>query len=118
MHTNDLNNQLHVDKIADNTEIVVQGNGAIADQIFQDKANADKLAGVVVGGADNAVLTDKVTTEEGVIGGAFEGTVDKDGHVVRRHPGTKYFQHGCKRYGQRILDGVESRKRRYESTSG
>lgn len=74
--------QLHVDKIADNTEIVVQGNGAIADQIFQDKANADKLAGVVVGGADNAVLTDKVTTEEGVIGGAFEGTVDKDGHVV------------------------------------
>ena len=82
VHTNDLNNQLHVDKIADNTEIVVQGNGAIADQIFQDKANADKLAGVVVGGADNAVLTDKVTTEEGVIGGAFEGTVDKDGHVV------------------------------------
>ena len=74
--------QLHVDKIADNTEIVVQGNGAIADQIFQDKANADKLAGVVVGGADNAVLTDKVTTEEGVIGGVFEGTVDKDGHVV------------------------------------
>ena len=74
--------QLHVDKIADNTEIVVQGNGAIADQIFQDKANADKLAGVVVGGADNTVLTDKVTTEEGVIGGAFEGTVDKDGHVV------------------------------------
>ena len=82
VHTNDLNNQLHVDKIADNTEIVVQGNGAIADQIFQDKANADKLAGVVVGGADNAVLTDKVTTEEGVIGGVFEGTVDKDGHVV------------------------------------
>ena len=82
VHTNDLNNQLHVDKIADNTEIVVQGNGAIADQIFQDKANADKLAGVVVGGADNDVLTDKVTTEEGVIGGAFEGTVDKDGHVV------------------------------------
>ena len=82
VHTNDLNNQLHVDKIADNTEIVVQGNGAIADQIFQDKANADKLAGVVVSGADNDVLTDKVTTEEGVIGGAFEGTVDKDGHVV------------------------------------
>ncbi|MFR4384264.1 MAG: hypothetical protein ACLT4X_08565, partial [Phascolarctobacterium sp.] len=26
VHTNDLNNQLHVDKIADNTEIVVQGN--------------------------------------------------------------------------------------------
>ena len=79
--TDSLTNKVEI-KTDKMDNLTVQGNGAIADQIFQDKANADKLAGVVVGGADNAVLTDKVTTEEGVIGGAFEGTVDKDGHVV------------------------------------
>ena len=82
VNTDSLTNKIVADNASGVDGLTVHGNGAIADQIFQDKANADKLAGVVVGGADNAVLTDKVTTEEGVIGGAFEGTVDKDGHVV------------------------------------
>ena len=79
--TNDVNNQMVVSKDANAKNVTVEGSGAIADQIAADGATANKLAGVVVDKDDNT-LANKVTTDEGVIGGRYEGTVDKDGKVT------------------------------------
>ena len=60
--------------------VVVNGSGAIADQIAADKDKANDLANVVV--SDGKTAANKVTTDEGVIGGRYEGTVDKNGKVT------------------------------------
>ena len=74
-------NQMLIENKADKTQLTVNGSGAIADQIAADGATANKLAGVVAG-ADGKTVADKVTTDEGVIGGRYEGTVDKNGKVT------------------------------------
>ena len=79
--TNDVTNQMVVSKDANAKNVTVNGSGAIADQIAADGATANKLAGVVVG-KDGNTLANKVTTDEGVIGGRFEGVVDEKGNVT------------------------------------
>lgn len=73
--------QLSIGSKEDKTKLTVNGNGAIADQIAADKDNADKLANVVTG-KDGNTAANKVTTDEGVIGGRFEGVVDEKGNVT------------------------------------
>ena len=73
--------QLSIGTKDDKTQLTVNGNGAIADQIAADKDNADKLANVVTG-KDGNTAANKVTTDEGVIGGRFEGVVDEKGNVT------------------------------------
>ena len=73
-------NQMLIDNKSDKTQLTVNGSGAIADQIAADKDKANDLANVVVSGDKTAA--NKVTTDEGVIGGRYEGTVDKDGKVT------------------------------------
>ena len=73
--------QLSIGSKEDKTQLTVNGNGAIADQIAADKDNADKLANVVTG-KDGNTAANKVTTDEGVIGGRFEGVVDEKGNVT------------------------------------
>ena len=84
--TNDVNNQMVVSKDANAQNVTVEGSGAIADQIAAGETDASKLADVVVKKDETAgtstTVVDKVTTDEGVIGGRFEGFVDEKGNVT------------------------------------
>ena len=77
--TSSLDNKVNI-TTNNNKNVTVNGNGAIADQIAADKDKANDLANVVVSGDKTAA--NKVTTDEGVIGGRYEGTVDKNGEVT------------------------------------
>ena len=73
--------QLSIGSKEDKTQLTVNGNGAIADQIAADNNKANDLANVVTG-KDDKTVANKVTTDEGVIGGRFEGVVDEKGNVT------------------------------------
>ena len=77
--TASLENQVSI-RDNQNKNVVVNGSGAIADQIAADNNKANDLANVVVSGDKTAA--NKITTDEGVIGGRYEGTVDKNGKVT------------------------------------
>ena len=74
--------QLSIGTKDDKTQLTVNGNGAIADQIAADNKKAEDLANVVVSGGNTAA--NKVTTDEGVIAGRFEAdvVVGQDGTVT------------------------------------
>lgn len=72
--------QLSIGNKEDKTQLTVNGDGAIADQIAADKDKANDLANVVVSG--DKTVANKVTTDEGVIGGRYEGIVDENGKVT------------------------------------
>ena len=78
--TSSLDNKVNI-TTNNNKNVTVNGNGAIADQIAADKDNANKLANVVTD-KDGNTVANKVTTDEGVIGGRFEGVVDEKGNVI------------------------------------
>ena len=74
--------QLSIGTKDDKTQLTVNGNGAIADQIAADNNKANDLANVVVSGDKTAA--NKITTDEGVIAGRFEAdvVVGQDGTVT------------------------------------
>ena len=78
--TSSLDNKVNI-TTNNNKNVTVNGNGAIADQIAADNNKANDLANVVTG-KDDKTVANKVTTDEGVIGGRYEGTVDKNGKVT------------------------------------
>ncbi|WP_337740337.1 hypothetical protein [Allisonella histaminiformans] len=82
--TANLDSKLVVDSAAatDVKKLTVKGTGAMADQIAKDSSVASKLANVVTtsGDAGKSIATN-VTTDEGVIAGAYNGTVNADGTV-------------------------------------
>ena len=78
--TSSLDNKVNI-TTNNNKNVTVNGNGAIADQIAADNNKANDLANVVTG-KDDKTVANKVTTDEGVIGGRFEGVVDEKGNVT------------------------------------
>ena len=74
--------QLSIGSKEDETQLTVNGNGAIADQIAADNKKAEDLANVVV--SDGKSAANKITTDEGVIAGRFEAdvVVDQNGTVT------------------------------------
>ncbi len=80
VNTDSLTNKIEATNTTGLSSLTVNGSGAIADQIAADKDKANDLANVVVSGDKTAA--NKVTTDEGVIGGRYEGTVNKDGKVT------------------------------------
>ncbi len=82
--TANLDSKLVVDSAAatDVKKLTVKGTGAMADQIAKDSTVASKLANVVTTSDDtNKSIATNVTTDEGVIAGAYNGTVNADGTV-------------------------------------
>ncbi len=79
--TSSLDNKVNI-TTNKNKNVTVNGNGAIADQIAADNKKAEDLANVVVSG--DKTVANKVTTDEGVIGGRFEAdvVVGQDGTVT------------------------------------
>ena len=73
VNTDSLTNKIEATNTAGLSGLTVNGSGAIADQIAADKDKANDLANVVVSGDKTAA--NKVTTDEGVIGGRFEADV-------------------------------------------
>lgn len=81
VNTDSLTNKIEATNITGLSSLTVNGNGAIADQIAADNNKANDLANVVTG-KDDKTVANKVTTDEGVIGGRFEGVVDEKGNVT------------------------------------
>lgn len=82
VNTNSLDNKMTIDSVTEGASITVNGNGNIADEIYQDKTKAQTLADVVMTGDKTAA--DKVTTEEGTVAGRYVFDV-KDGAVDTAH---------------------------------
>lgn len=82
--TANLDSKLVLDSGATNNvkKLTVKGTGAIADEIAKDSTVASKLANVVTTSDDTSKsIATNVTTDEGVIAGAYNGTVNADGTV-------------------------------------
>ena len=82
--TANLDSKLVLDSGATNNvkKLTVKGTGAMADQIAKDSTVASKLANVVTTSDDTSKsIATNVTTDEGVIAGAYNGTVNADGTV-------------------------------------
>lgn len=82
--TTNLDSKLVLDSGATNNvnKLTVKGTGAIADEIAKDSTVASKLANVVTTSDDTSKsIATNVTTDEGVIAGAYNGTVNADGTV-------------------------------------
>ena len=84
--TSDVNNQMVISQDSKTENVTVNGNGDIADQIAAGTTDAGKLADVVVkedkDAGTSTTIVNKITTDEGVIGGRFEGVVDENGKVT------------------------------------
>ena len=82
--TANLDSKLVLDSGATNNvkKLTVKGTGAVADKIAKDSTVASKLANVVTTSDDTSKsIATNVTTDEGVIAGAYNGTVNTDGTV-------------------------------------
>ena len=79
VNTNSLDNKMTISDVTD-ASLTVNGNGTIADAIYQDSTKAQDLAKVVVT-SGGTTAADKVTTDEGIIAGRYEFDVDEDGKV-------------------------------------
>lgn len=82
--TANLDSKLVLDSGATNNvkKLTVKGTGAVADEIAKDSTVASKLANVVTTSDDTSKsIATNVTTDEGVIAGAYNGTVNADGTV-------------------------------------
>lgn len=82
--TANLDSKLVLDSGATNNvkKLTVKGTGAIADEMAKDSNVASKLANVVTTSDDTSKsIATNVTTDEGVIAGAYNGTVNADGTV-------------------------------------
>lgn len=62
--------------------LTVKGSGNLADAIAADASVAQKLANVVTSEDTKKSLATQVTTDEGLIAGAYNGTINADGTVT------------------------------------
>lgn len=62
--------------------LTVKGSGNLADAIAADASVAQKLANVVTSEDTQKSLATQVTTDEGLIAGAYNGTINADGTVT------------------------------------
>lgn len=79
VNTESLDNQMTIETVDTGASLTVNGSGNIADAIYKDKDNAQKLADVVKTGDTTAA--DKVTTDEGIIAGRYSFDINADGTV-------------------------------------
>lgn len=84
INTNSLDNQLLIRGTNKATNLTVHGTGAIADSIAKDNSNAQKLANVAVMAKTNQSVANQITTDEGVLAGAYNLKVT-DGKVDLAH---------------------------------
>ena len=84
INTASLDNQLRVSKQSDAKNLTIHGTGAIADSIAKDNSNAQKLANVAVMADTEQSVANQITTDEGVLAGAYNLKVT-DGKVDMAH---------------------------------
>lgn len=82
--TDSLNSKLQLASKAQNAvkSLTVKGSGKLADAIAADASVAQKLADVVTSEDTKKSLATQVTTDEGLIAGAYNGAVNPDGTVT------------------------------------
>lgn len=78
--TNSLDSKVKLEGTKNIKSLTVKGTGAMADAIAKDPSVADKLAKVVEDETGKSAATN-VTTDEGEVAGAYNGTVSADGTV-------------------------------------
>ena len=82
--TDSLDSKLQLASKAQNAvkSLTVKGSGKLADAIAADASVAQKLADVVTSEDTKKSLATQVTTDEGLIAGAYNGAVNPDGTVT------------------------------------